>query len=298
MSENLFGGGLSCEAATAQLRWAGQLLDVQSASEVHQALAEAVGNLASVVAYSAFDIANYRAADRFFEFALWCADESGSWQLRANTLAEMARKAAYLGDFDDALEMIEFAQVRADRVTATARAMLWTLRARLLALTGRHTEALANIELADDHFVSRAPAEDPPWLCYYDAAEHQGSTGKALIPIAQARNTPELVIPRLDAAIRRQTKNYPRSRTFSRIRLASLMMSTGHPEDAVPVGRQAVLDAAPLRSKRLFKELHGLAHAATPHARISDVADLRHDITVSPQQPFSPVKTVNGSRAT
>lgn len=279
MSENLFGGGLSCEAAAAQLRWVGQLLDVPATSEVHRAMAEAVGNLASVVAYSAFDIANYAAADRCFQFALWCADEGGSWALRANTLADMARKAAYLKDYDDALSLIEFAQVRADRLTATARAMLWAIRARLLALTGRHTEALADIDRADAYFADIDPDIDPPWLCYYDAAEHQGSTGKALIPIAQAQRKPELATPRLEAAIQLQADNYPRSRTFSRIRLAALMMGGGYPREALPIGRQAVLDAAPLRSQRLITELHGLARIATPYEQISDIADLRRDIT-------------------
>jgi tetratricopeptide (TPR) repeat protein len=279
MSENLFGGGLSCEAAAAQLRWAGQLLDVRAAPDVKRAMAEAVGNLASVVANSAFDIANHAAADRCFTFALWSADKAGSWALRANTLAEMARKAAYLGEIDDALELIEFAHVRADRLTATARAMLWTIRARLLALIGRHAEARADIDRADTHFAECDPNEDPPWLCYYDAAEHQGSTGKALIPIAQAQTNPGLATPRLETAIRLQGENYPRSRTFSRIRLAALMMSAGYPREAVPIGRQAVLDAAPLRSTRLINELHGFARSATPYAQISDVADLRHDIT-------------------
>ncbi|GAA4888801.1 MULTISPECIES: helix-turn-helix domain-containing protein [Pseudonocardiaceae] len=278
MSENLFGGGLSCEAAAAQLRWSGQLLDVQAPNQVHRCVAEAVGNLASVVAFSAFDIANYAAADRCFQFALWCADEAGSWALRANTLAEMARKAAYLGDLDDALELIEFAQVRADRLTATARAMLTTIRARLLALTGRHAEAQADVDRADAHFTDHDPDADPPWLCYYDAAEHQGSTGKALIPIAQARGNPELAAGRLTTAVELQAADYPRSRTFSRVRLASLMMSTGYPREAVPIGRQAVIDTAALRSKRLMTELHGLARSATPHVQFSDVAELRHDI--------------------
>lgn len=278
MSENLFGGGLSCEAAAAQLRWAGQLLEVQAPRDVHRCVTEAVGNLASVVAFSAFDIANYSAADRCFEFALWCADESGSWALRANTLAEMTRKAAYLGNLDDALELIEFAQVRSDRLTATARAMLTTIRARLLALTGRYAEAQADVDRADAHFADHDPDADPPWLCYYDAAEHQGSTGKALIPIAQACGNPELAAGRLTAAVELQAADYPRSRTFSRVRLASLMMATGYPREAVPIGRQAVIDTAALRSKRLTTELRGLARSAAPHVQLSDVAELRHDI--------------------
>ncbi|SDQ14230.1 helix-turn-helix transcriptional regulator [Actinopolyspora saharensis] len=278
MSENLFGGGLPYETAAAQLRWAGQLLETQAPSEVHRCVAEAVGNLASVVAFSAFDIANYSAADRHFEFALRCADEAGSWQLRANTLAEMARKAAYLGDLDDALELIEFAQVRSDRLTATARAMLASVRARLLALIGRYAEAHADVERADAHFADHEPDADPPWLCYYDAAEHQGSTGKALIPIAQASGAPELASGRLTTAVKLQAADYPRSRTFSRIRLASLMMTTGYPREAVPIGRQALIDTATLQSKRLLTELRGLAQSASHHVQLSDVAELRHDI--------------------
>lgn len=278
MSENLFGGGLSAEAAAAQLRWAGQLVDVPAPSQVRRCVTEAVGNLAGVVAFSAFDIANYAAADRCFEFALWCADEANSWSLRANTLAEMARKTAYLGEFDAALELIEFAEVRPDRLTATARAMLATIRARLLALTGRHVEAEADVDRADVHFAERAPEVEPPWLCYYDVAEHQGSTGKALIPVAQDRANPDLATGRLTAAIRLQPADYPRSRAFSRIRLATLMMTTGYPGPAVPVGRQAVSDTAKLRSKRLMTELRGLAWASTIHARRNDVTELREDI--------------------
>ncbi|RSM50917.1 hypothetical protein DMA12_00690 [Amycolatopsis balhimycina DSM 5908] len=278
MSENLFGGGLSCEAATGQLRWAGRLIEAQATDDVRNAMFEAVGNLSGVVAYSAFDIANYQAADRCFQFALWCADQGNSWALRANTLAEMSRKAAYLGNLDDALSLIEFAQVRSDRVSATGRAMLWTIRARLLALTGRAEEAIEDVDRADTHFADRDLAADPPWLCYYDEAEHQGSTGKALIPVARERNLIELAAPRLETAIRLQGANYPRSRTFSRTRLASLMMSTGDPREAVTIGRQAVTEAAPLRSQRIVKELNGLAHISEQHERIGDVAELRHDI--------------------
>jgi hypothetical protein len=280
MSENLFGGGLSCEAATGQLRWAGRLIEAQAPNEVRNAMFEAVGNLSGVVAYSAFDIASYEAADRCFQFALWCADQGSSWALRANTLAEMSRKAAYLGNLDEALSLIEFAQVRSDRVSATARAMLWTIRARLLALTGRSDEAIADVDRADAYFADRDPSADPPWLCYYDDAEHQGSTGKALIPVARERKRPDLAAPRLETAIRLQSADYPRSRTFSRTRLAALMMSSGDPREAVSIGRQAVVDAAPLRSQRIVKELNGLARVSERHARIGDVAELRHDIAL------------------
>lgn len=279
-SENLHGGGLSVEAGLSQLRWSGQLLEATATNDVRQALFEAVGNLSSVVAYSAFDVADYESADQCFTFALWCADKGKSWALRANTLAEMARKATYLGDLDEALSLIEFAQVRSDRVSATAQAMMAAIRARLLALTGRYDEARAEVEHADERFSGRDPIADPPWLCYYDEAEHQGSTGRALIPAARAIRRLDLAAPRLQAAVRLHNEDYPRSRTFSRTRLASLMMTTGDPREAVTIGRQALEEAAPLRSSRVVSELHGLARAAEQHARIGDVADLRQEITM------------------
>lgn len=278
MSENLHGGGLSAEAGTSQLQWSGRLLEATASNDVRHAIFEAVGNLSSVVAFSAFDVADYRSADQCFHFALWCADRGGSWPLRANTLAEMSRKSAYLGDFDEALSLVEFAQVRSDRVSATAQAMMAALRACLLALLGRHQQARAEVDRADERFANRDPAADPPWLCYYDEAEHQGSTGRALIPVARATKRFELAAPRLATAVERYRDDYPRSRAFTRTRLAALMLESGDPHEAVPIARQAVADAQPLRSKRIVTELHGLARIAASHARISDVADLRHDI--------------------
>jgi len=281
MSENLFGGGLSCEAATGQLRWAGGLLEARAGDDVRSAMFEAVGNLSGVVAYSAFDIADYKAADRCFQFALWCADQGKSWPLRANTLAEMARKATYLGNFDEALTLIEFAQVRSDRISATTRAMLLAVRAQLLALTDRPDECRVDIECADLQFAGRDPAMDPPWMVYYDEAEHQGSTGKALIPVATKTKRIELAAVRLENAIRLHDANYPRSRTFSRTRLAALTMSAGDPREAAAIGQQAVAEALTLRSKRIVTELRSLVRSAQPHAAIGEVSELRDEITAA-----------------
>ncbi|WP_132881137.1 tetratricopeptide repeat protein [Tamaricihabitans halophyticus] len=281
MSENRFGGVLSAESAAGQLRWAGRLIEAQATDQVRRAIFEAAGNLASVVAFSAFDFANYGAAERYFQFALWCSGQGESWPLRANTLAEMARMATYLGDLDHALSLIEFAQVRADRVSGTARAMLAVVHARLLALNGRYAEARIAVERADEQFAGRDVAEDPPWLCYYDEAEHQGSTGKALLPGAVETGDLDIAASRLRAAIRLHDQHYPRSRVFSLIRLASLTMSVGDPHEAVSIGRQALDGATRLRSKRIASELHGLARVSRRHSDITDVAELRQDLVAS-----------------
>ena len=253
-SENLLGGGLSSHAAAAQLRWARELLPATATDEVHRALVEAVGNLAGVAAYCAFDIGDHTAAQRCHRFALHCADDSGSWSVRANTLAEMSRTAAYQGQRDEALSLVEFAQVRADRLTVTARAMLGALRAQMLALVGRYSEAKSEVSHADTEFAQRQPNQDPPWLGYYDAAEHLGSTGKALIPAARTTSRIDEIATRLAGAVQLQDSAYPRSRAFSGSRLAGLLMINGDPREAASVGHQAVDDAAGISSDRLRAE--------------------------------------------
>ncbi|WP_051407548.1 hypothetical protein [Nocardia sp. CNY236] len=200
----------------------------------------------------------------------------------------MARKTAYVGNSDGALSLIELAQVRADRLTATTRAMLAALRAQFLSALGRTDDALSEVARADEHFAARNPAEDSAWMCYYDHAEHLGSTGKALIPVSVVRKRIELAAPRIRQAIQLQGDNYPRSRTFSRIRLATLTMQLGDPRTATALGMQAVTDAAHFHSQRIRDELRGLAAAATPHRRITEAAELRHTIAALPKLEATP----------
>ncbi|MFD0813499.1 hypothetical protein ACFQ05_26285 [Amycolatopsis umgeniensis] len=273
-SENLYGGGMAGEAGAAHLRWVGNLLSARASRAVEAGMLEAVGNLAGVVAFSAFDVGDHDAAARCFRFGLWCAEQGGSWELRAATLADMARQAMYLDNLDEALSLIEFAHVRTDRLTATARAMIGVVRARLLAMLGRHLEARADVDRADSFLAQRQPESDPPWLVYYDEAEHAGSTARALTPLAMAEEQPGDAAERLASAIRLHSDAYPRSRAFSRARLATLHMTIGDPREAVLIGRQAFDDATMLHSRRMDEELVKLARACKRHHAIPDVVDL------------------------
>ncbi|WP_228810734.1 XRE family transcriptional regulator [Nocardia otitidiscaviarum] len=277
-AENLHGGGSVDSFAITQLRRFTPLLHGAIVPTARNALLEAIGNLSGVAGYAAFDTGDHATAERCFRFALWCADASGSWELRASSLADMARKTAYVGKPDDALSLIELAAVRADRLASTTRAMLGALRAQYLAATGRTQEALDEVTRADEHFAARGPYADPPWLCYYDLAEHLGSTGKALIPVAHERQRVELAASRIQQAIDLQGSDYRRSRTFSLTRLATLRMRLDDPREAAAIGLRAARDAATLSSQRLHNELGSLAAASARHRRIADVAELRHAI--------------------
>jgi hypothetical protein len=256
-----------------------QLLDAQATDLVHRDLLEAVGNLAEVVGFAAYDTGNLSHADRCFRFGLWCAETSGSWSLRACVLADLARVASELGDADQALSATEFALVRSDRLPATARTMVQVMRARYLALVGRTSEARQTVDAADDVMVDRDPQSDPPWLCYYDEAEHAGAAGRALIPIAVATGQPDLVAPRLSAAINGQRSQYPRSKVFSRLRLANLLVTLDEPEQGAAVGVDALQDAGRLQSHRVAAELGQLQRASRPYATVPAIAELCDQIT-------------------
>ncbi|MER7209962.1 hypothetical protein ABT340_23135 [Streptosporangium sp. NPDC000239] len=71
---------------------------------------------------------------------------------------------------------------------------------------------------------------------------------------------------------------YVRSRAFSGIKLASLTMVTGAPEEVAAIGVRALRDAVAVRSRRTAGELRELHRLAAPHERLTEVAELRHRI--------------------
>ena len=81
--DNTFGGGLAREAVAAQLRWSAQLLQSECDSRLEPQLFAAVGSLAGVTGFMAFDACAHDDARRMFGFALDCAEESKDWHLRA-----------------------------------------------------------------------------------------------------------------------------------------------------------------------------------------------------------------------
>lgn len=274
------GGAGVRQAANAQLRWFAQLLTAHSAGAVRVELHEAVGLLGHATAHMSFDACDYDEARRIFGFSLACAEEVESWHLRAKVLSSMARQEIWRGEPDQGLTLAESALVRADRLTATERAMLHTARARALAKLGRRQETLRAVGAADEAFSAAEPADDPPWMAYYDAAQHAGDTGHALFDLSIDGHRTEAAT-RLQAAIDGHTAGYARSRAMSQTKLASLTMAVGDPMEAVTIGLAAVHDAGRLHSRRAAMDLAELRDHATAHAAVPEVGDLRERLTAA-----------------
>ncbi|MDQ7909103.1 hypothetical protein RB614_31730 [Phytohabitans sp. ZYX-F-186] len=276
--DNAHGGGLAREAVFAQLSWCAKLLHVDSPEPVRRDLFAAVAELGGIAGFMAFDAYAHTDARRAFEFSLQCAEESRNWHVRASILSMRARQAIWCGNPDDGLIYVEKALVRSDQLTATERASLHTLRARALAKMRRHHETLTAVGVADEAFAHAKPADDPPWMAFYDHAQHHGDTGHALWDLSVRGRRTEAA-PRLAYSVAHHTPEYGRSRTMSRIKLASLTMITGDPRKAAAVGHKALDDIADLRSRRAIDDVRELRRLAGRHRTMTEVENLRDRIT-------------------
>jgi hypothetical protein len=157
--------------------------------------------------------------------------------------------------------------------------MIRSAQARALGKLGRVQETLTAVGQADDAFARARPADDPPWMSYYDQAQHYGDTAHALFDLA-IHNVPGTeAAARLSVAVSGHSDAYARSRAISGTKLASLLMATADPREASAAGLRAIGDAGLLRSRRSADDLRELRRFAGRHARLPEVARLRERIT-------------------
>ncbi|MGH3801696.1 MAG: XRE family transcriptional regulator [Pseudonocardiaceae bacterium] len=273
-----YGGGLAREAVMGQLRWSAGLLDAICPDRLRPELFSAVGDLARRAGFMAFDAGADEDAHRVLQFALACAEQADDWYLRAYVLDGMALQAIWTGRPDEGLTLTEHALFRADRLTATGQAMLHTDRGRALAKMRRVSETLTAVGAAEDHFAQSTPANDPPFLDYWNAAFLAGNTGQVLLDLAVLGHSLAQATDRLTAAAAGHTAGHTRPRAICLTKLASLTMATGDPIQAATIGHTALDVAGTVRSRLVTDYLRELAQYATTHQHLDEVAHLRHRI--------------------
>lgn len=266
--------GLVREAVDAQVRYSVNLLGATCAPEHKDALYSAVGFLSHTAGFMAFDRYEHEDAKTMFALAQSCAETGKDWHLRAKVLSSKARQSIWCKEPDDGITDVQHAFVRSDRLTATERAMLHTTHARALAKLGRVQETLTAIGRADEEFARSDPSNDPPWMAYYDLAQHSGDTGHALYDLAVKGRFVNEARNRLDAAVHGHSDAYLRSRAISATKLASLTMVTSDPTEAASMGQHALKDASHLRSRRAADDLRELRKFAMARAEQPKVAEL------------------------
>lgn len=188
----------------------------------------------------------------------------------------MARQAIWCGDPDQGLTYVELAQVRADRLNDDACALLHAVRARALGQLGRADDAIAAVRVADAA-KGRGRGEPSPWIVTYNDAHHYGDTGYALYQLELRGHRTEAA-RRFQLAIDTHAPRHERSRALTTTNLASLVMATGDPHEAVKVGHQALDRAGVMRSARARSDLRELRSHAKRHSAMPEVVDLRDRI--------------------
>ncbi|MEU6341867.1 helix-turn-helix transcriptional regulator [Streptomyces sp. NPDC046977] len=280
--DNHYGGdGMVREAASAQLQWAGALLQADCREDLRADLFAAVARLGMVVGAAAFDAYAHNDGQRAFRFAAVCAEEADAWHLRAKIYSWLARQQIWLGNPDRGLTFAELGLARADRLTATEQAMLHTARARAFAKMGEVQQTLSAVGAADDAFGHARAHEDPPWMAYYDAAQHHGDTGHALYDLALLGHDPARAQERLRTAVAGHGDEYVRSRAISGTKLASLLMTTGDPAEAATIGHAALDDAGHLHSRRAADDVRELGLMAGRHPGEPVVAELQQRVNAT-----------------
>ena len=272
-----YGGGVLRPAVTAQLRYYAELLNASCSDVVRRELLIAVGSFAETAGYMAHDDFAHDDARAMYSFALACAEEAGDWHLRAQVLCSMSYQASWCGDPDAGLTYTESALVRAERLTATERAMLHNNQARDLAKLGKVQDALRAIGAADEAFTQARTAEDPPWMASYTEARHLGFSGSSLWELGMRGQFVAETRNRMSTAAAIGTEGL-RARTGGQLKLASLIITTGDPLEAAALGTQALDGMGSLHSQRTTHKLRELRHLSAPHTHLPEIADLRHRI--------------------
>ncbi|WP_260255845.1 helix-turn-helix domain-containing protein [Streptomyces sp. 840.1] len=281
--DNLYGGGgIVRSSLYGQLLWARGLLAADYPSALEADLFAAVGRLSVVLGASAFDAHEHEDATRLLRFGRWCAERADDWHLRAAALNWLARQSIWCGMPDEGLTHAEDGLVRADRLTPREQAMLHNARARAWAKMRRPGQALAAISRSDEVFGPARENEDVVWMSFYDDAQHHGDTGHAAFDLALlSGQSPAEATARLTKAMDGYTDAYVRSRALCGTKLATLIMATGDPGEALTVAHRALDELGRLRSNRAVEDVMDLSKECRRHADDAEVVALRERIAAA-----------------
>lgn len=272
-------GGPACrDVLVGQLRWGAGLLLGRAEGPTRRDLHSAVGSLADMAGWGDVDAGRHETARSCFRLALYCAEEARDWDLRAEVLTDMSRQAVDCGQLDLALSLIELAQLRADRVAGTGRAMMSSTYARTLGVAGRAAECKRAVLAAGDHFTDHQPADENSESPFF----RQASEANLILDNGQALFSPGLVDPdaaRVSSDQLRAALDCPdtigrRRCAMGTAKLATLQLLHGDREEGVVLGHRALDLGDGMYSTRLIDDLRKL-HSATARHTSTPVDGLR-----------------------
>ncbi|MFI6883757.1 hypothetical protein [Streptosporangium canum] len=255
----------------------------------------------------------FRAAAVLTEMAGWMAHDSGRDDLArghfakallfaqavsnasvgANILAGMSHLALQCDRLDEAAAL---ARAGLDRIKTAGRVPI--LSSRLHAM-----EARALARLGDAQATQRALAEArkeldsipdevfPHWIAPFDGAALASEVALSLQDLGML----SAAAAEANRAITLRGADRARSRTFSQISLAGLLIRQGELEAACSVGYTILGACQALGSSRVTQQMNDLALALSSYRDVRAVSALLDDLTAVNQQRVSLLASINGA---
>ncbi len=281
--ENRYGGGRMAGAAAAMLREvAAPLLRGAYTDAVGRQLWSAVGELAALAGWSAFDAGDDRRAHEHFLSALRLARGAGDGPLAGYVLTRMAQQALWHRRGRDAIRYSDAAAAAAgDRLTPRMRTHYCLIQARGHAIHGDVANLRHAAADAQAMFDRGASDHDPAWIAGLDHPELHGALAGAY---AEAR-LGQVGLPHIDIALTERDQDaYCRPHSLAMLTRAELALLVGDADLASAAAVEAATLATPQGSARLperfaaftrrFRESVGGRRAQEVSDRVSEALQI------------------------
>ncbi|MEU1465485.1 Tat pathway signal protein [Streptomyces sp. NPDC005727] len=255
------GGGLYRKAIVAQLAEVASRIKDGVPPSLKARVFAATADLAALAGWVSHDCGRYATAQRYWSYGIYAASEAGQPDRGVEIVTRMSHQMIYLGHPQDALGLLG---VAAKKVTMPAtRALVASQTGRVHAALGDEQRAERHLGAADE-LVANGLGDVPPWVDYFDAAEHAGAravSARDLTGTGRNRRASDHFTEAL--ALRRP--GFDRVRVMDRIGLAAALFTEGEPEQGAAAAHQTLDQAARIDSTLVASRLNTLLDAARPY---------------------------------
>ncbi|HEY2723068.1 MAG TPA: helix-turn-helix transcriptional regulator [Pseudonocardiaceae bacterium] len=277
-----FGGGACRDAVVAQLSWAQRLLSASGNEGVRKRLFRALADLQNLAGWTTFDVGLLDSSRNHFATALEFAKQSNDSGLMSNIMYRIGRIYLHCGVPNDALKWFQLGQIAAqDSGSELAVAVLCANEAWAYAMMNDEDQAQKLLGRARDE-LARARGgggEAPDWVRFFGDTDMHAMTGTVHTVLSETDvKHADRAIPALIQALAGYSDLMGRSRAFNLSMLATNHLRQGDVDQGTRVGRDALVVAASLKSKRVDDRLEPLQLAAAQRTSSADARDLSQSI--------------------
>jgi hypothetical protein len=239
----------------------------------------AAATLTEMAGWMAHDAGHDGLAQRHFDRALRLACSADDVELTAHVHASVSHLAHHADRPHEALRLAQAGAgiIKRKEHGPAIAARLHAMEARAFAALGRGSDCgrrLLSAERALDRHSSESPS---PWISPFDQASLAAEASQCmqqLRQLAAARRHSESVI-----SLRHS--NHVRSRAFSQLRLANILVTQGEIDHACTIGADAAATTGQLASHRVSQLLHSLYTKLLPHSTTRGVGDAVEALAVA-----------------